>query len=87
VEAAPRRALLGDDDRVFAAAGDTARVGASMLVGLDVAAHRLTSRANSTATAVAPEPLVVGIGSDGKSIAVTEPTATTPVGFNLQVTC
>jgi prophage maintenance system killer protein len=36
---------------------------------------------------VAPDPLVVGIGSDGKSIVVTEPTATTLVGFHLHVSC
>jgi hypothetical protein len=41
--------------------------------------RRHETRGHRDPTAVTPEPLVVG--SDGKSIVVTEPTATTPIGF------
>jgi hypothetical protein len=43
--------------------------------------------ATASPTAEIADPLVVGVGSDGKSIVVREPNVTAAVGFHLQVTC
>jgi hypothetical protein len=43
--------------------------------------------ASPTAAPAGGAPLVVGIGSDNKSVVVTEPGAASAVGFHLQVTC
>lgn len=43
--------------------------------------------ATASPTAKIADPLVVGVGADGKSIVVREPNVTAAVGFHLQVTC
>jgi hypothetical protein len=56
----------------------------SVPFGADVS--KCAATANPTATGV-NAPLVVGIGSDDKSVVVTEPGAAAPVGVHVQVTC
>lgn len=52
--------------------------------GTDVSACAYTATPVSTNL---PGPLAVATGTDKKTVVVTEPTPTSPVGFHLQITC
>jgi hypothetical protein len=54
--------------------------------GADISKCAATASPTS-APATLTGPLAVALGSDGKSVVVTERGVTTPVGFHLQVTC
>jgi hypothetical protein len=87
-------AAVGADGTIGAARGVPANAKATVsadagdeVVTVPFAADVSHCAATASPTAAIADPLVVGIGADGKSIAVREPNVTAAVGFHLQVTC
>jgi hypothetical protein len=68
------------------AAADAGSQVVTVPFGADISKCAATASPTS-APATLTGPLAVAIGGDGKSVVVTEPGVTTPVGFHVQVTC
>jgi hypothetical protein len=87
-------ATVAGDGAIGASRGVTAGAKATVstsgtdpVVTVPFAADVSKCAPTASPTATTPAPLVVAIGSDGKSVVVTESEATAPVGFHLQITC
>jgi DNA-binding beta-propeller fold protein YncE len=61
--------------------------GGDQVIAVPFSADVSKCAATASPTGALTTPLTVAIGSDGKSVVVTEPGAPSAMGFHLQVTC